>query len=166
MEKSPLIDKIRRALAPTAESMGYELVRILLIGSGKPTLQIMAEKADGTMGVEDCERLSKAASALLDVEDVLDGAYYLEVSSPGIDRPLTRFKDFEKHIGFEARIELDQAVNGQRKFKGKIVGVEKGVVVNLQTEDGTVHGLAFNTIEKAKLMLTDDLVKSAQRKKG
>ena len=166
MEKSPLTDKIRRTLSPAAESMGYELVRILLIGSGKPTLQIMAERVDGTMGVEDCERLSKAASALLDVENVLDGAYFLEVSSPGIDRPLTRFKDFEKHIGYEVRVELDHGIGGQKKFKGKLVGVENGVTVSLQTEDGEVHALPFDQIERAKLMLTDDLVKSAQRKKG
>lgn len=169
MENGPLIKKIERTLGPAAESMGYELVRVLLIGagSGKPTLQIMAENAEGKMGVEDCEKLSKAASAILDVENVLDGAYYLEISSPGIDRPLTRLKDFDRYTGFEVRIELDTAVDGQKKFKGKLIGAVKDGIITLQAEDGlTQHRIPFDQIQKAKLILTDDLVKSAQRKKG
>lgn len=165
MEKSPLIEKIERVIAPTAESLGYELVRTLLIGSGKPTLQIMAEKHDGTMGIEDCEILSKAVSALLDVENTMDGAYYLEVSSPGIDRPLTRLKDFKNHTGFDARIEVDPGVAGQKKFKGKIRDVENDSVVNLETEDGTIYGLPLSNILKAKLLLTDELIKSVQEKR-
>ncbi|MDD9899993.1 MAG: ribosome maturation factor RimP [Alphaproteobacteria bacterium] len=164
MQKPPLIQKIEAAITPTASDLGYDIVRVLLIGSGRPTLQVMAEQPDGTMEIEDCEKLSKALSALLDVEDIIDGAYTLEVSSPGIDRPLTRFRDFENHIGFEARVEMDAPINGQKKFKGKIHGTDKGAVVSLETEDGMVHSLPFTNIQKAKLMLTDELLKSAQLK--
>ncbi len=167
MEKTPLIKKIERTIIPTAESMGFDIVRVLMVGvgSGKPTLQIMAERvSDGTMGVEDCGKLSQAVSALLDIENVIDGAYYLEVSSPGIDRPLTRLKDFERFAGHDARIELDEAVDGQKRFKGRLVGI-KGEDVSLDTETGNVV-IPFAAIQKAKLMLTDDLIKAAQRKKG
>ena len=147
--------------------MGYELVRILLIGvgSGKPVLQIMAENAEGMMGVEDCSRLSQAASAILDVENFMDGAYFLEVSSPGIDRPLTRLKDFERFSGNEAKIEIDEAINGQKKFKGRLKGV-RGQDVVFENESGGDVIIPFPTILKAKLMLTDDLIKSAQQKKA
>lgn len=164
MEKNPQVRKIVATITPTAESMGYEIVRVLLIGSGKPTLQIMAEKPDGSMPVDDCGRLSQAVSAVLDVENVLDGAYFLEVSSPGIDRPLTRLKDFETYKNNEARIELEDPIDGQRKFKGMLKGIE-GENVAIETEKGVV-AIPFHVIHRAKLMLTDDLIKSHQRKKG
>lgn len=168
MDKSPLANKIEKAISPTAESMGYEIVRILLVGvgSGKPTLQIMAERPDGTMNLDDCSRLSQAVSALLDVENVMDEAYYLEVSSPGIDRPLTRLKDFERYKGFEAKIEVGKPIEGQKKFKGTLVGAAENGTINLQTEDGQVRGFPFRDVQKAKLVLTDELIKSAQQKKG
>jgi ribosome maturation factor RimP len=166
MEKSPLINKIERVLVPTAEGLGYELVRVLLVGSGKPTLQVMAERPDGTMGVEDCEKLSNAVSAILDVENLLDGAYYLEVSSPGIDRPLTRAKDFEKYKGFDARIEIEPGINGQKKFKGRLLGIENGTTVQIQDETGAVHALPFRDVERAKLLMTDELVASVMKKKA
>lgn len=167
MDHTPQTKKVEQTISPTAQSMGYEIVRVLMVGagSGKPTLQIMAEKPDGTMNLDDCSRLSQAISAVLDVENVIDAAYYLEVSSPGIDRPLTRLKDFERYKGFEAKVELDTAINGQKKFKGKLLGA-KGDTVNLQTEEGPVQALPFGHIHKAKLVLTDDLIKSAQQKKG
>jgi ribosome maturation factor RimP len=165
MEQTPQARKVEQAISPTAQSMGYEIVRVMMVGagSGKPTLQIMAEKPDGTMNLDDCSRLSQAVSAVLDVENVIDAAYYLEVSSPGIDRPLTRLKDFERYKGFDVRIELDVAVNGQKKFKGKLLGAT-GDTVNLQTEEGPVQALPFGQIQKAKLLLTDDLIKAAQKK--
>lgn len=168
MDKTPLAKKVERTIAPTAESMGYEIVRVLMVGvgSGKPTLQIMAERPDGTMNLDDCSRLSQAVSALLDVENVMDEAYYLEVSSPGIDRPLTRFKDFETYKGFEAKVELGVAIEGQKKFKGKLLGTGDGSIINMQTEDGHMRGLPFDDVLKAKLVLTDELIKSAQQKKG
>lgn len=165
MDKSPLVKKIENIITPTAESMGYELVRVLMVGvgSGKPTLQIMAEKPDGTMGVDDCSRLSQAVSALLDVEGVIAEAYYLEVSSPGIDRPLTRLKDFKNHKGYEARIEIDPGIEGRKKFTGKILEVERDIAVSIQTEDGVVYSLPIEHIQKAKLLLTDELLKAAQK---
>ncbi len=168
MEKTPLTAKIEKAISPTAQSMGYEIVRVLMvgIGSGKPTLQIMAEKPDGTMNLDDCSRLSQAISAVLDVEGVISDAYYLEVSSPGIDRPLTRLKDFETYKGLEVKIETDRPIDGQKKFKGKLIGTAEGGIVSLETEEGILRGLPFGQIQKAKLVLTDELIKSAQQKKG
>ncbi len=167
MDKSPLSRKVEKAITPAAEGMGYEIVRVLMVGvgSGKPTLQIMAEKPDGTMNLDDCSKLSQAVSAVLDVEGVIDSAYYLEVSSPGIDRPLTRFKDFERWKGFEAKIEVDQPVDGQKKFKGMLMGTEGSDIISVQTEDGTLRGLPFGHVQKAKLVLTDELLKAAQQQK-
>lgn len=163
--KTPLTDKIERLISPVAEGMGYEIVRVLLVGSGKPTLQVMAEKPDGTMPVDDCGKLSQAVSAVLDVEGVMDGAYFLEVSSPGIDRPLTRRKDFDRYKNNAARIEIDPPVNGQRKFKGTLLGIE-GDDIALDTEMGRV-AIPFGAVQKAKLLLTDSLIGTTpQRKKG
>jgi ribosome maturation factor RimP len=165
MDKSPREKKIERIITPTAESMGYEIVRIMLIGAGKPTLQVMAEKPDGSMPVDDCGRLSQAISAVLDVENVMEGAYFLEVSSPGIDRPLTRLKDFEKYAGYEAKIEIDPAQNGRKRFKGRLKGVQGDDVVVIDDEQHGPAALPFDIIQKAKLLLTDELLKAAQQKK-
>lgn len=164
MRGTPLLNKIEKTIAPTAASMGYELVRVLMVGvgSGKSTLQIMAEKPDGTMDVEDCARLSQAVSALMDVENIFDEAYYLEVSSPGIDRPLTREKDFDRYKGFEARIEIDEPVDNQKKFKGVLKGIDTAKVVTLTTEDKGDVSFPFARIEKAKLLLTDELIAAHQ----
>lgn len=164
MSQAPLLKKIEKVIAPTAESMGYEIVRLMMvgIGSGKPTLQIMAEKADGTMDVEDCSRLSQAVSALMDVEDVLQDAYYLEVSSPGIDRPLTRAKDFDRYKGFEARIEIDEMIDNQKKFKGLLKGISASNDITLETDTGDVV-LPFSIVQKAKLLLTDALIEAHQQ---
>ncbi|HYD18186.1 MAG TPA: ribosome maturation factor RimP [Patescibacteria group bacterium] len=168
MDKTPLSKKVEKAITPTAESMGFEIVRVLMVGagSGKPTLQIMAERPDGTMSLDDCSKLSQAVSAVLDVEGVIDAAYYLEVSSPGIDRPLTRLKDFERWKGYEVKIEIDQPIDGQKKFKGMLMGTQEKDVISLQTEDGILRGLPFGHVQKAKLVLTDELLKAAQQKKG
>lgn len=168
MDKTPQAKKIEKAITPTAQGMGYEIVRVMMVGegSGKPTLQIMAERPDGTMNLDDCSRLSQAVSAVLDVEGVMDAAYYLEVSSPGIDRPLTRLKDFENYKGFEAKVELGRAYDGQKKFKGVLIGATEDGTVNMQTEDGQMRGFPFAEVQKAKLVLTDELIKSAQQKKG
>lgn len=167
MAATPLLKKIERVISPAAASMGYELVRVLMVGvgSGKSTLQVMAEKPDGTMDVEDCARLSQAVSALMDVEDIFDEAYYLEVSSPGIDRPLTRAKDFDRYKGFEARIEMDEQIDGQKKFKGLLKGIDSNDVVTLTTDKGDA-ALPFARIEKAKLLLTDALIEAHQKPRG
>ena len=162
MEHLPLLKKVERTIAPMAETMGYEIVRILMIGSGNDqTLQIMAEKPDGTMHIDDCSRLSQAISALLDVEDIIPDAYVLEISSPGIDRPLTRLKDFDRYKDNEARIELATALNGQKKFRGMLRGLE-GEEILLDTDTGSVK-LPFRDLDKAKLILTDDLIRAAMK---
>lgn len=162
MEQETLLKKINRAIGPTAETMGYELVRVLLIGAGssRPTLQIMAERPDGTMLIDDCSRLSQAVSAILDVEDFMTEAYDLEVSSPGVDRPLTRVKDFDRYKGFETRIELDTPVDGQKKFRGMLRGIDANDNILMDTEHGSVV-LPFSALGKAKLVLTDDLIRAA-----
>jgi ribosome maturation factor RimP len=144
-------------IAPAVEAAGYRLVRLRLMGGKRKTLQIMAERADGTMNVEDCARLSRALSAFLEREDPLEGEYVLEVSSPGIDRPLTRLIDFARWAGHEAKIELkvpDAA--GRKRFKGQLLGLDGNDVV-LEVE-GARLSFPHASIAEAKLVLTDRLV--------
>lgn len=141
--------------------MGYEVVRVQISGGQRAVLQIMAERADGApMTVEDCADISRSVSALLDVEDPIREAYTLEVSSPGIDRPLTRLKDFERFAGFEARLESRMAIDGRKRFKGMLKGVEDGLVC-IDTEQGPAR-LEFDNILRAKLVLTDELIRASQ----
>lgn len=153
---SPMEDKLAKLLEPAIEGLGFELVRISVQGTGKPTIQVMAERPDRTMVVEDCAKLSREISTILDVEDPISSEYVLEVSSPGIDRPLTRLKDFEDFKGFEARVTTRDLVDDRRRFKGKLLGVS-GEKIKLITQEGEKE-LEFNNIEKAKLVLTDELV--------
>jgi ribosome maturation factor RimP len=150
--------EIARLVEPTLTAMGYQLVRVQFGGSaGRPTLQIMAERADGqAMAVEDCAEISRNLSALLDVEDPVQGPYLLEVSSPGIDRPLVRPADYERFAGFEARLELRQPIEGRRRFRGRLAGLESGRVRIVEAA-GEVS-LPLDDISKAKLMLTDELI--------
>ncbi len=145
---------------PVVESLGFELVRVTYGGGRKPTLQIMAERADGTMSVEDCAKLSRELSLILDVEDPLPGEYLLEVSSPGVDRPLTREKDFERWIGFEVKIEMGIQIEGRRRFRGRMTDFS-GDTVTLETDEGAVS-LDYADISKAKLILTDELLDAVQ----
>ena len=148
---------VERSIAPAIEAMGYDIVRVVLSGSQRPRLQIMAERKDGAgMVVDDCVAVSRAASAILDVEDPISGPYELEVSSPGIDRPLTRLADFERFAGFEAKLETALPLDGQRRWKGCLLGLD-GETVRLKTKTGEV-ALPFAAIEKAKLVLTDELL--------
>ena len=152
-----LTDNIADMIGPSIEALGYELVRVTLAGSTRKVLQIMAEPQDGRiMSVEDCARVSRAVSAILDVEDPISGAYSLEVSSPGIDRPLTRPKDYDRFKGHEAKIETHEPVEGRKRFKGVLKGVE-GDAVKIDSE-GAVVALPLNQIAKAKLVLTDALI--------
>lgn len=153
--------KIAELIAPTIEDLGYELVRVTFTGGDYPVLQIMAEQEDGTMTVEGCEKISRAVSALMDVEDPISDAYDLEVSSPGIDRPLTRLKDFGRWAGFEAKVELQEAVNGQRRYRGKLLGVEGETILVLDSA-GEKWELPFADLRKAKLVLTDELIAASQ----
>lgn len=154
-------ETIADLIEPTLEAMGYELVRVMSTGGRTPTLQVMAERLDRTgMTVDDCADISRALSAILDVEDPIDGAYQLEVSSPGIDRPLTKPADFERFVGFEARIETDRLIGGQRKFKGRLAGLENEAV-RLALPEGE-RTIPLSSIRKAKLVLTDDLLAAAE----
>jgi ribosome maturation factor RimP len=145
---------------PVAEAIGYEIVRLrLMSGTKSRRLQIMAEDSRGEMNVDDCARLSRAVSEVLDAADPIDGDYLLEVSSPGIDRPLTRLKDFEAYEGLQARIELDRLADGRKRFKGELAGIEGGHVgVNLEGETETAL-IPFDWIVEAKLVLDDELMK-------
>ena len=147
-------------LDPVAEAAGYEIVRLRLMGGTQRRLQVMAERPDGSMTVADCTRLSRRISEVLDAADPISGDYLLEVSTPGIDRPLTRLKDFEAWEGFEARIELDRIAEGRKRFKGELAGVEdNNVGVNIEGEDEATVYIPFAWIADAKLVLTDQLMK-------
>lgn len=148
-------------VTPSIEALGFEVVRIRVMGGKTNTLQIMAERPEGGIEVDECGQISNAISVLLDVEDPLEDAYALEVSSPGIDRPLTRLKDFETFEGYEAKVETTEMIDGQRRFKGVLAGVEDGeVLVNLEQGAETVTvGLNFEWLSDAKLVLTDELIK-------
>ena len=158
-----LAQRIHALIEPTANDMGYDLVRIQLSGETRMLLQIMAERMNGTgMGIGDCSKLSRAISALLDVEDPIRGHFTLEVSSPGIDRPLVKLADFERFDGFEARIETARPIEDRRRFKGLLKGVVNETV-SISTEDGDVT-IPFGDISRAKLILTDELVAAAAEK--
>ncbi|MFC3050321.1 ribosome maturation factor RimP [Kordiimonas pumila] len=159
---SDAAEQISALIEATVESLGYELIRVTYGGGRKPTLQVMAERPDGTMGVDDCARLSREISLLLDVEDPLPAEYLLEVSSPGVDRPLTRPVDFERWVGFDAKVELSEQIDGRRRFRGKIQSYNDGVIV-LSSDEG-IFELAFAEVSKAKLILTDELLDAVKKK--
>ena len=162
MTGSDLSSRIERILAPSLEAMGYEIVRVQLTGGRSPTLQIMVERVDSRpLTVDDCAAVSRAASALLDVEDPIAGAYCLEISSPGIDRPLVRPKDFERFAGHEVKVETGAAVDGRRRFRGRLVGLA-GDHVKLDMPEGPAE-LPLSAIHKARLVLTDELLAAARR---
>ena len=156
--------RLAELVTPTIEGMGYRLVRLRLIGGGRPTLQVMAERAEGGMEVDDCAALSRALSALLDVEDPIHSQYVLEVSSPGIDRPLTRLEDFARWQGHEAKLEMAEPVEGRRRFKGCLMGVEGGDV--LIESGGRRVALPFADLAEAKLVLTDALIRESLGGRG
>ncbi|MCU4652348.1 ribosome maturation factor RimP [Roseibacterium sp. SDUM158016] len=159
--KTSIDRRMAEILTPVIEGMGFEVVRIRLMGGRNKTLQVMAERPDGGIEVDECAAISGAISAVLDVEDPLEDAYTLEVSSPGIDRPLTRLKDFETFEGHEAKIETTEMIDGRRRFKGVLAGVE-GDEILLNVEEGTI-GLHFDWLSDAKLVLTDDLIREMLR---
>jgi ribosome maturation factor RimP len=154
--KAAIDRRLASLVAPTIEGMGFELVRLRLMGGKRTVLQIMAERPEGGIEVDDCARISRAVSAVLDVEDPIGSEYTLEVSSPGIDRPLTRLKDFEIWAGYEAKLETAEMIDGRRRFKGELAGFEDGEVL-VTIAEGTI-GLSFDMLADAKLVLTDALV--------
>ena len=155
--KSAMDRRMAEIISPVIEDMGFELVRIRLMGGKSKTLQIMAERPDGGIEVDECADISTAVSAILDVEDPITDAYALEVSSPGIDRPLTRLKHFEEFEGYDAKLETNELVGGRKRFKGVLAGVEDDEVL-INVEEGTI-GLKFDWLSEAKLILTDELIK-------
>ena len=161
--KAAIDRRLAEIITPVIEDLAYELVRVRLMGGQYHTLQIMADKPEGGIEVDDCALISTAVSAVLDVEDPLVEAYTLEVSSPGIDRPLTRLKDFEMFEGYEAKIETTELIDGRRRFKGVLAGVE-GTEVLINVEEGTI-GLEFDWLSDAKLVLTDELIKEMLRQR-
>jgi ribosome maturation factor RimP len=165
--KTAMDRRLADIVQPVIEGLGFELVRIRLMGGATRILQIMADKPEGGIEVDHCGDISTAVSAVLDVEDPIEENYVLEVSSPGIDRPLTRLKDFEMWKGWEARIETTELIDGRRRFKGTLGGVE-GEEVLIEIEDGketVTIGLQFDWLSDAKLILTDELISEMLRQK-
>ena len=159
--KTAIDRRLAEILTPVIEGMGYELVRVRLMGGKTTLLQIMADRPDGGIEVDECADISTAVSATLDVEDPITDTYTLEVSSPGIDRPLTRLKDFDAFEGYEAKIETAEMIDGRRRFKGVLAGVD-GDEVMINITEGTI-GLRFDWLSEAKLVLTDDLIREMLR---
>ncbi|NOX39610.1 MAG: ribosome maturation factor RimP [Alphaproteobacteria bacterium] len=154
--KTAIDKRLAEIVQPLIEGLGFELVRLRLMGGKHPTLQIMADKPEGGIEVDDCAKISSALSAVLDVEDPIEEEYALEVSSPGIDRPLTRLKDFAAWADYEAKIETDQLIDGRKRFKGALKGIE-GDEILIEIPEGTI-GLKFDWLVEAKLVLTDELI--------
>ena len=154
---------LERLIAPTLEAMGYATVRILVSGRYAPTVQVMAERVDGRpMNVDDCAEISRALSAKLDVEDPIAGTYTLEISSPGLDRPLIRAADYDRFAGRAAKIETRQPQDGRKRFQGRLAGMSEGEV-RLETPDGAVT-IALDDIVRAKLVIDDALLRESFRR--
>jgi ribosome maturation factor RimP len=150
--------RIAAAITPTLEGLGYELVRVAVLGRDVPTVQIMADRADGALiAVEDCETISHAVSAVLDVDDPIPGAWHLEVSSAGIDRPLTRIKDWNRYAGHTVKAETDMPVYGRKRFLGTVLGAD-AEHARLRLDDGTEVSLPHERLRRARLVLTDALI--------
>ncbi len=156
------VEQIERLIGPSLDGLGYDLVRVQLGGDRNLTLQIMAERKDrDEMTVENCAEISRNVSAILDVEDPIKSAYTLEVSSPGIDRPLVRPEDYSRYVGYEARIELRDTVAGRKRFKGRLAGLRgDAVVIEGETEESEIP---FSDIARGKLLLTDELIAAAMK---
>ena len=155
-------NRIAQTIEPSLEAMGYRLVRVVITSGRRATLQVMAERLDDQpMTVDDCAQISHSVSALLDIADPIPGAYMLEISSPGIDRPLVRTEDYDRFTGFEAKIELARPIDGRKRFRGRLLGTSRGNV-RLATETGETE-LPLDAVGRAKLVLTDDLITAAPR---
>ncbi len=150
-------NRIAQTIEPSLAAMGYRLVRVVITSGRRPTLQVMAERTDDRpMTVDDCSLISHSVSAILDVADPIAGNYVLEISSPGIDRPLVRPDDYDRFSGFEARIELARPLDGRKRFRGRLLGTSGGKV-RLAVETGVLE-LPLDEVARAKLVLTDDLM--------
>lgn len=162
--ESGLAAQFAAVVEPAIIDLGFRLVRVMISGKEGKTVQIMAERSDGTISIDDCETISKQVSPILDVNEVLASAYRLEVSSPGIDRPLVRPSDFEDWAGYEAKIELKESVDNRRRFKGSLEGYENGEVLmecDIEGVGRKLLGFPVHLVSDAKLVLTDDLIREA-----
>ncbi len=160
MGNTTLEAKLAELVAPTLIDMGYELVRVSVLGRDRPTVQIMADRADGNLiGIEDCEAISHALGAVLDVENPMSSAWTLEISSAGIDRPLTRVKDWNRFSGHRARVELDTPIEGQRRLSAVVLGADDERA-RLRLDTGDEIALPMAAIRRAKLVLTDALIEA------
>ena len=149
-------------MSPIIEDLGFEVVRIMTIGIKNPTLQIMIERKDRkALIVDDCALVSRAISEILDEADPIEGEYSLEVSSPGLDRPLTKLENFDRFSGYEAKIETKQEVDGRKRFKGRIINVDSQQQIHFDM-DGTEYCIPYNNVSKAKLILNDELLAEAE----
>lgn len=160
---------VARLVEPVLQDLGFRLVRVRLTGQGGQTLQIMAERPDGSFSIDDCEQASRAISPVLDVADPISGRYNLEVSSPGIDRPLVRPEDFERWAGHEVKIEMSTLQAGRKRFRGELEGYAEGEVrLDVDDPEGggekLLIGLPFAEIAEAKLVMTDRLIEAARAK--
>ncbi len=154
-------DKVEALIAPVAGEMGFDIVRVRLAGEKRQRLQVMVERRDKKpMVVDDCAKISRAVSPILDMEDPLQGAYSLEVSSPGIDRPLVKLEDFKRFKGYEVRIETTDSIDGRKKLRGRLAGVE-GRGIKLEMKSAVIN-LPFDGIRRAKLELTDELISATK----
>jgi len=161
--KAPMDRRLAAIVEPTIVDMGYELVRLRFMGGKRPILQIMADTPAGGIEVDDCAKISRAIGATLDVEDPIDGEYALEVSSPGIDRPLTRLKDFEAFEDYEVKLQTAELISGRKNFRGILRGVQDGEVL-VEISEGTI-GLEFEWLTEAKLVLTEALIAESLKTK-
>ncbi|MBN8543202.1 MAG: ribosome maturation factor RimP [Alphaproteobacteria bacterium] len=159
---SNVAQQVRELIEPSITSMGFNLVQVKLNDGKHRLLQIMAERPDGSMTLDDCEKISRQISAILDVEDIIDSAYRLEVGSPGIDRPLVSLKDFENYKGHSAKLETILPIHGRKRFTGTIKAIEgENVVLAVDKEEFVIP---HRDVQAAKLVLTDALIKAHQKK--
>lgn len=164
--KTSMDERVLAIAAPVAKDLGFSIVRIRVMASKRATVQVMAERiSDGQMSVANCATLSRELSSIFEVEDPIDGAYVLEVSSAGLDRPLTEMLHFERYEGLLARVELDRLVEGRKRFRGILAGVDgDNIAIDLIKEEETAL-IPFEWISEAKLLITDDLIKAGQKAK-
>jgi ribosome maturation factor RimP len=166
--ESGVAARVAAIVEPVVEDLGFNLVRVKVTSANGCTVQIMAERPDGTMAVTDCEAVSRAVSPVLDVEDPIPQAYHLEVSSPGIDRPLVRASDFERWSGYEAKIEMAVPVAGRKRFRGFVRGVESGAALvelpDVKDGEERMVRLPLTNLGEARLVLTDELIRESLRR--
>ena len=165
--KTHMDERVLALAEPIAEDLGLRIVRIRVMAGKRKTVQIMAERvSDNQMAVENCEALSRELSAVMEVEDPISDAYVLEVSSPGLDRPLTDLEDFTTYEGYKAKLELDRLVEGRKRFRGILAVKQKAAYeINLEGEEDFTASLPFEWISEAKLMITDELIEAGQKAK-